>query len=145
MEKYKIDVCEYDDILSLLDIQECTNYTHKMLKDMIDNERTIFLKAIQNASIIGYCALEIILDEAEIHTIAVQHKHRKKGIAKQLVKACIAKSNAKKVFLEVNEENEAAINLYKGLGFMPISKRQKYYGDNDAIIMELCPRHQFND
>ena len=137
MEKYKIDKCKKSDALELYNLQVCTNYTIKIIEDMINNDRIIFLKAVLNNKIIGYCSLETVLDEGEIHSVLVVKEHRGKGIAKELVKACIKKTSTKKVFLEVNENNINAINLYKGLGFMPISKRQKYYGTDDAIIMEM--------
>ena len=42
-------------------------------------------------------------------------------------------------FLEVRESNEAAINLYKTLGFMTAGRRQNYYHDPSeaAIVMRL--------
>ena len=42
----------------------------------------------------------------------------------------------KDISLEVNEENDAAINLYKKAGFEEVGIRKKYYnGKNNAIIM----------
>ena len=38
--------------------------------------------------------------------------------------------------LEVNENNNEAIRLYSKLGFKEISLRERYYGENTAIIME---------
>ena len=37
---------------------------------------------------------------------------------------------------EVRENNERAIHLYEKYGFKEIYRRNKYYGDEDAIIME---------
>ena len=41
------------------------------------------------------------------------------------------------IFLEVNSINQKAINLYHKFGFVAYSKRQNYYGENDAILMKL--------
>ncbi|MCL2555493.1 MAG: ribosomal protein S18-alanine N-acetyltransferase [Firmicutes bacterium] len=137
MEKYNIKDCVPSDVIQLYNIQEGTNYTKKIIEDMIVNDRMIFLKAVINKKIIGYVSLEILIDEGEIHSVMVIDEYKNQGIAKELIKTAMNRVNLKKIFLEVNENNTKAINLYKGLGFMPISKRQKYYGDQDAIIMEI--------
>ena len=43
-----------------------------------------------------------------------------------------------KITLEVNENNQYAIKLYKKFNFKEIGQRKKYYNGKDtAIIMEL--------
>ena len=44
--------------------------------------------------------------------------------------------NIEQIILEVNTENEAAINLYKKFNFRIIHTRKKYYQTGDAYIME---------
>ena len=46
------------------------------------------------------------------------------------------KEEYSRVMLEVNENNIEAIRLYNKLGFKEISLRNRYYGDETAIIME---------
>ena len=41
-----------------------------------------------------------------------------------------------RIMLEVNENNNEAIRLYTRLGFKEISLRDRYYGEDTAIIME---------
>ena len=41
-----------------------------------------------------------------------------------------------RIMLEVNENNIQAIKLYNKLGFKEISLRDRYYGEDTAIIME---------
>ena len=43
---------------------------------------------------------------------------------------------SKPVILEVRESNIPAINLYKKFNFMEIARREKYYENENAIIME---------
>ena len=43
---------------------------------------------------------------------------------------------ARTVIAEINEKNNNAIKLYQKLGFKEISLRDRYYGDDTAIIME---------
>lgn len=47
-----------------------------------------------------------------------------------------AKEKATSITLEVNEENEPAIKLYKKYGFNILGKRKNYYNNmHDAYIM----------
>ena len=44
--------------------------------------------------------------------------------------------NYSRIMLEVNENNIEALRLYNKLGFKEISLRDRYYGEDTAIIME---------
>ena len=48
----------------------------------------------------------------------------------------IEKENYNRIMLEVNENNSEAIRLYTKFGFTEISLRERYYGEDTAIIME---------
>jgi [ribosomal protein S18]-alanine N-acetyltransferase len=90
--------------------------------------------------IIGFVLSLIIVDELHIHNIAIHPDFQRKGYAKILVSTILSYAESKKVvsvFLEVRENNIAALRLYKNLGFTSISRRDKYYSDNEtAIIMK---------
>lgn len=80
--------------------------------------------------------------EAEILSIGVIPSMRGKGCAQQLLQKAIEKaeeSGAGKLFLEVSENNERAIDLYMKSGFEQISVRKKYYRNEnpraDALIL----------
>lgn len=45
--------------------------------------------------------------------------------------------NVKNIFLEVNERNIIAKNLYTNTGFVQYSTRQNYYGADSAVLMKL--------
>ena len=47
------------------------------------------------------------------------------------------KRNAKRLFLEVNASNAAAIALYEKSGFRTVYSRPRYYGEETAIVMSL--------
>lgn len=74
--------------------------------------------------------------EREILNVAVAASHRRRGIARSLVKEEFAAFRGT-WFLEVRESNTAAIQLYKSLGFQPTGRRQDYYNDpgEAAIVM----------
>ena len=84
-------------------------------------------------------------DEAEVITIATQKSARRKGAARQLLEAAIRRLQADRVtsfFLEVDENNAAAINLYRKLGFIQVGERKGYYTSSDqenpstALVMQ---------
>ncbi len=83
----------------------------------------------------GFALIRIAADEAELLTIAVDPKGRGKGIGRALMDAVFADlmlSPARRMFLEVDEQNAPAVRLYKALGFEAISKRKGYYPRPDG-------------
>ncbi|UYN98862.1 MAG: ribosomal protein S18-alanine N-acetyltransferase [Devosia sp.] len=85
--------------------------------------------------IAGFALIRLAADEAELLTIAVDPKWRGKGLGRALMEAGFADlmlSPARRMFLEVDEQNLAAIRLYKRLGFEAISTRKGYYPRPDG-------------
>lgn len=79
---------------------------------------------------IGFALSRVIADEAEILTVAVLPKARGAGLAKAILRihlARLAARGARAVFLEVADDNRAAIRLYQSLGFTEIGRRAGYY------------------
>ena len=82
--------------------------------------------------------MENIIERIELDYIIVDKNYRKCGIACKLIEYLInyaKKKNILNITLEVNENNLSAINLYKKYKFEVTSRREKYYKDNDAILM----------
>ena len=66
--------------------------------------------------ILGFIGIKIILDEAELMNIVVKKDSRNLGIGSFLLKEIIQEASnlkLKNIYLEVNELNIPAINLYK--------------------------------
>lgn len=85
--------------------------------------------------IAGFALIRIAADEAELLTIAVEPRRRGKGLGRALMDAVFADlmlSPARRMFLEVDEQNSAAIKLYEKLGFATISSRKGYYARPDG-------------
>lgn len=77
--------------------------------------------------------------EAEILTLAVAPEERHHGIGLLLVRKAARHAQelgAKRLFLEVASDNEAALGLYLGLGFMAVGSRKAYYGARDAQVLK---------
>lgn len=91
----------------------------------------------------GFIVVRQAADEAEILTFAVSPAHRGQGIGSILIKAALVLMMAQKAarcFLEVAEDNAAAISVYTTAGFRRCGVRKDYYrrGANNmnAVIME---------
>ncbi len=110
------------------------------LKSELSSENSKFVVATIDEEIVGFAGIKTVLDEACIMNIAVKKSFRRQGIAKLLLNSIeniCTKNSIKSLNLEVNENNFAAINLYKKTGFHTIGKRPKYYDNkDDAILME---------
>lgn len=111
------------------------------LKDELNSSSSYILCAKLDNSIIGFIDIKIIIDEADIMNIAIKNTFRRQGFASTLIKQIISfcsENNIKVIIYEVNEENFAAISLYKKNGFIECGKRKNYYDNKyDAILMKL--------
>lgn len=89
--------------------------------------------------VIAYFCSRITGDEMSILRIAVESGWRNSGIALWLLGRCFEialTKGVKSVFLEVRENNNAAISLYRKLGFVNVGKRPDYYSETgeDALV-----------
>ena len=93
-------------------------------------------------SILGYCCILPVLDEATVLNLCVSPKYQRQGVAKKALLQLLTtlrESNYSTVFLEVRESNQAAQCLYKQLGFREDGIRKGYYRAQawDEVLMEL--------
>jgi tRNA threonylcarbamoyladenosine biosynthesis protein TsaB len=78
----------------------------------------------------GFVLVRAAGGEAEILTLAVSPSARGKGLGRALMQAAAARVTllgAQMLFLEVGEDNPAALALYNGLGFQRVGSRKGYY------------------
>lgn len=92
--------------------------------------------------VVGYMLFQYIAEDMELHTIAVDALHRRKGIARRLIGHMVEKAReygVKRIFLQVRPTNVAARNLYGSFGFAPVGIRKAYYHDNgeDAMVLKM--------
>ena len=92
----------------------------------------------------GFVLARCVCGEAEILSIAVDPRSRRRGIARKLMETLIESLNeaqARDLFLEVDIANSAALGLYRGLGFVEAGRRRGYYagagGPSDALVLRL--------
>lgn len=90
--------------------------------------------------LVGYIALEWVLDEGSLTNLAVLPAFRRRGIAEKLTVALIEEAqrlNLQLVTLEVRVSNTPASNLYRKMGFEEVGVRRGYYSNprEDALLM----------
>ncbi|AFC45452.1 MULTISPECIES: ribosomal protein S18-alanine N-acetyltransferase [Mycobacterium] len=65
--------------------------------------------------------------EHEVHTIGVDPAYQGQGIGRRLLDELLTFADGGVVYLEVRTDNEAAIALYRSVGFEQIGVRRSYY------------------
>ena len=90
----------------------------------------------------GFVLARLVMDEAEILTIAVTPQVQRRGLGHALMDAALRhlhNARASMLFLEVDELNAPALALYRRLGFKQVGKRPGYYetaaGRSAALTM----------
>lgn len=113
----------------------------------IDNESDLILVAEDKAAGIpvGFVAVRMVLDEAEILTIGISSDYQKRGVGTYLYQELEEMLRQRKIlalFLELRRSNIAAAGLYKKTGFKLVATRKGYYRSlcgtqrEDALIMK---------
>ena len=94
-----------------------------------------------DGGIAGYLCPTLVLDEGEILDVAVRDDFRGLGIGRLLLTEALRlfrEQGAQRVWLEVRTSNQAAISLYRALGFRQAGLRERYYENGeDALLMDI--------
>jgi ribosomal-protein-alanine N-acetyltransferase len=78
----------------------------------------------------GFALTRVVLDEAELLTLAVDPVSQGRGVGLGLlsqIEAIAAEAGAKTMHLEVSAENGAARALYAKAGYVQTGQRSRYY------------------
>jgi len=112
-----------------------------VLEKELDNPLSEYIVAICEDEVVGYAGIWQAIDEGHITNIVTKKDKRGNNIGTKMLDKIIQlarKKALKNVTLEVNENNQVAIKLYKKYNFIEVGKRKKYYNNtDDAIIMTL--------
>ena len=132
--------CDKETAKSLAEIEKLifgTAWDSEVIKEKIQNKKFKYWIYKVDKSIKGYVGIQFLEEEIEIIGIGVSPGSRRNKIATELMDELVnyfEKSEYKKIILEVRESNAIAQRLYKKYGFKQISKRKKYYVDEDAKV-----------
>lgn len=65
--------------------------------------------------------------EYEVHTIGVDPAYQGRGIGRRLLRELLDFARGGVVYLEVRTDNDAALALYRSVGFQRVGLRRRYY------------------
>ncbi len=112
-------------------------WNENMLKEDFDKSNYLVYK--QDDRVVAYISFRILFDEAELFQICVTESFKRHGIGSKLLGKMIEyceENDVNRIFLEVREDNESAIALYKKFGFKHLTIRRNYYHNKTALLME---------
>ena len=112
-------------------------------RQFVESYDNVYVLLSGNKEIVGFTVILENPPDAEIHNLFICNELRGRGLGKILFKQAIQMLSAEveNLYLEVSEDNNIAIALYKSLGFEEIGARKNYYRKgstaSNAIIMHL--------
>ncbi|HFI0562962.1 TPA: ribosomal protein S18-alanine N-acetyltransferase [Streptococcus suis] len=117
-------------------VYEQSPWTLEQIAASMTSQDEDYYLAYKGQELVGFLAVQTVLDEMEILQIAVRADFQRLGIASQLMAAVMDWDGD--IFLEVRESNSAAQALYTRQHFTQIGKRKDYYRHpvEDAVMMK---------
>ena len=92
--------------------------------------------------IVAHGVMSVAIGECHLLTLCVHPDYQRHGYGRKIFNLLLDRAyklDATECFLEVRTTNEAAITLYRSIGFTVIGERKNYYpgeeGREDAFIM----------
>jgi [ribosomal protein S18]-alanine N-acetyltransferase len=109
-------------------------------EQLLLDRNVIAHRATVGHNLVGFIVSRIVVEEAEILSVAVAWSRRGKGLARRLLDLHLrrlAGLGTRTVFLEVDEGNEPARRLYRRAGFHQVGRREGYYptGKGSAALV----------
>jgi ribosomal-protein-alanine N-acetyltransferase len=113
-------------------VADPTRVTALVLREAQDGGRS---------AVVAYCICQLVAAELHVLDLVVAAHRRREGLARWLLGFALERASrrgAERAFLEVRRSNEAALALYRGLGFRLLTERRDYYRDpgEDALVLE---------
>lgn len=134
-------VAKFEDVKILDDIQKSCleKLEHQDFEFLLESKNHVVVCGKIEGEIIAFISASFSFEQSDILQVCVSKDFRRMGIAKELFhffENIMKEKGVCELFLEVNEKNKPALALYNSYGFEFLSKRKKYYGENDAIVMK---------
>ncbi len=93
-----------------------------------------FLASEEDSAPGGFLIAVAVADEIEIVALGVAPARRRRGMARRLLARLIELAVGRRFHLEVAEDNEPALALYRAAGFVEIGRRPGYYRRTGGAI-----------
>jgi len=138
---------DLDAILALEQASFPSPWSGEMYALEFERELGVFLVAEEIATgvarteeLIGYVCAWVVEDECHLLKLAVRPESRRKGMGSALLSELTAAAMARgadKFWLEVRENNLAALCFYRRHDYLEFGIRKSYYSDTgeDAVVM----------
>jgi len=109
-------------------------------REVLEGDQWTGLVAEAEGVIVGYSCHFDAAGEAHLANIAVHPEHRRKSVAKQILKRILDLSRNNgcyQILLEVRPSNVSAIRFYENEGFVVLYRRPNYYRSpvEEAVVM----------
>lgn len=117
-------------------------WSYQSFMDSLEKKENIYLVAVEDKEVIGYCGVWVIEKEGQINNIAVKRECRNQGVGNHILQALLEEGKKQEIeqfTLEVRKSNKHAIALYEKNGFSSLGIRPNFYEkpQEDAIIMTV--------
>ena len=127
------------DLCYQLDLNTISLWSKKQWANEFKKEGTKIFGLFITNFVIGICAFQIVLDEAQINFFVINQKFRKKGFGSYLMSYLIRKCeelSLKKLLLEVSQSNVPAERFYANFDFSTVGIRKNYYKDGSHALLK---------
>jgi ribosomal-protein-alanine N-acetyltransferase len=140
-----------DDLTQVMDLQRAAfrnPWSSELFRRELDHHwSTIYLAEETQAdgnesTLLGFVIFWLVHDELHILNVATAPEQRRRGVGRALMMAAMERGRqhgCALATLEVRKTNQAAIELYRSLGFRSVGIRPNYYVEEgeDAVVMLL--------
>jgi ribosomal-protein-alanine N-acetyltransferase len=142
----RIDSSLINDILAIERKAFDIPWSSSMMRDSLEAAHTKVGGLFKDGKLVAFVVYAIILDEAELLSMAVAPDYQRQGLGAILLENVISHAKRKKVeklHLELRQSNLSALKLYQKYGFEQVGERKAYYPSlqagarEDAILMTL--------
>ncbi len=135
-----------DDDLDRVAALEAATFTNPWTREMLVRElerpevTRVYVLRTPERGVVAFCSCWLVADEVHINSVAVEQAERRRGVASALLGHVLdelTEAGARQATLEVRRSNEAALRLYRRLGFVIVAERRGYYSqpEEDALIL----------
>lgn len=153
VDKYGIRRCLPEDLPSVISINWAAlpeHYSDSFFEERLRESPETFLVAEdETSSVIGYmmCRIEYgfshlkrygLARKGHVVSVAVLEVHRKFGLGQALMEEGMKgmlERGCSEAYLEVRVSNDAAVNLYRKLGFQAVATHHGYYRDGESAYL----------
>ena len=150
MQVFEIGVDQLSELAGFYDHTDGPSF--EALSQLLQKPHTRAFGVKTQGKVVGVLWLLLSDDAVEIIDIRVGEAYRRQGIASLLLETVtpdLLTQERTDIFLDVRENNGAAIALYERLGFSLESRRRGYYrgaqGREDALVMRKSMKPSATD